>query len=162
VHARVQRLRAFGQSGPGVFSELGTNAKMSELHAALGLAMLDHLDSVLEVRRRVASAYDAALGPDRPALRRPRWHPGATRNYVYYPLLLADESRVLVVLAALEERGVNARRYFHPSLNKLPFVEGAACPVAEDAARRAICLPLHAEVSDADARAIARTVLEVI
>lgn len=157
--ARVERLRNFGQSAPGVFTELGTNAKLSELHAALGLAVLAHLDAILDRRRAVAASYDALLGPDSPALRRPTWHPDATRNHAYYPLLLADEGSVLTVLEALKLEGYLARRYFYPALNTLPYVEARACPIAEDAARRAICLPLHTEVSNADVHKIVETVL---
>jgi dTDP-4-amino-4,6-dideoxygalactose transaminase len=156
--ARVERMRNFGQSAPGVFSELGTNAKLSELHAALGLAMLEYLDSVLVARRRVAAIYDEILGGDCAGRRRPRWHPAASRNYAYYPLVLESEARVLATTRALEERGASPRRYFYPSLNLLPYVNGAACPVAEDAARRVICLPLHASIAEADARSIAHAV----
>jgi perosamine synthetase len=45
---------------------IGTNARMSELHAAVGLVELRHLHSVLAARRRIASWYDTAIG-DLPA-----------------------------------------------------------------------------------------------
>ena len=158
--ARVERLRNFGQSAPGVFTELGTNAKLSELHAALGLAVLAHYDEVSARRRAIAESYDTLLGADSSALRRPQWHPGSTRNYAYYPILLSNEARVLAVLEALKEKGVLARRYFYPALSTLPYITSRSCPIAEDAARRALCLPLHTEVTDDDARQIAGIVLD--
>jgi dTDP-4-amino-4,6-dideoxygalactose transaminase len=160
LRARVERMRNFGQSSPGVFDELGTNAKLSELHAAVGLAVLAHMTETRARRAAVAARYDAAFGHDSPRLRRPQWHPEATRNYAYYPVLLETEARVLSTAAALAEHRYLARRYFYPALNQLPYLQGStSCPVAEDAARRALCLPLHASIDDATAGRIARLVL---
>jgi len=158
---RVERLRNFGQSAPGVFAELGTNAKLSELHAAVGLVVLAHMNETRARRAATAARYDAALGGDSPTLRRPAWHPEASRNYAYYPLLLQDEARTLATIAALAEHGYQARRYFYPALHTLPYAgPSRPCPVALDAARRVLCLPLHASVGDDAAEKIAALVLE--
>jgi dTDP-4-amino-4,6-dideoxygalactose transaminase len=52
--------------------------------------------------------------------------------------------------AALLAAGVQGRRYFHPSLSTLPWVKRTPTPVADDAARRVLCLPLFHGLSDQD------------
>jgi len=42
----------------------------------------------------------------------------------------------------LLENGINARRYFYPSLNKLPYLNTENCPVSESTASRVLCLPV--------------------
>jgi dTDP-4-amino-4,6-dideoxygalactose transaminase len=156
--ARVERLRNFGQSAPGVFAELGMNAKMSEVHAAVGLSVFGHLDAIVAHRQTISEAYDRAFAAEGPRVRRPRWHAQATRNYAYYPVILESEERMLGVVEALAAGGYQARRYFAPALNTLPYVTPCKCPIAEDVAARAICLPLHTEVSEADVEVIAGVV----
>jgi dTDP-4-amino-4,6-dideoxygalactose transaminase len=156
---RVERLRNFGQSTPGTFDELGMNAKMSEMNAAVGLTVLAHLETIIARRCAITETYDAALGSDSPSLQRPTWHPDATRNHAYYPVVLESEGRTLRVVNALEGSGYQARRYFYPALSKLPYLPTQDCPVAEDIARRVLCLPLHADMAPSHARAIADLVV---
>ncbi len=157
---RVERIRNFGQSSPGSFVELGMNAKMSEMHAAVGLVVLAHMSETARRRAEVAACYDEVLGADSLQLRRPRWHPEGSRNHAYYPVLLASESDVVSALSRLADHGFQARRYFYPALTELPYLsQPAPCPVAIDAARRALCLPMHAAIDPPTARSIAETLL---
>src|SRR5690606_25242001 len=59
--ARIFYHHNFGHNGPEEFFGLGINGKMSELNAAMGLAVLPHMDAVLQRRKAVCDAYDAAL-----------------------------------------------------------------------------------------------------
>jgi dTDP-4-amino-4,6-dideoxygalactose transaminase len=57
---------------------------------------------------------------------------------------------LMSVLAALKALNIFPRRYFYPALNTLPYVDYQICPVAEDIARRVICLPLFHELRKSD------------
>jgi dTDP-4-amino-4,6-dideoxygalactose transaminase len=65
---------------------------------------------------------------------------------------------MLRVRRALGENGIHARRYFFPSLNTLPYVKGASCPVSEGVAARVLCLPLYHELPPDDVIRIAKIV----
>lgn len=69
---RMELLRAFGHIGDTHLA-LGLNAKMSELHAAMGLCLLPHLEENIRLRAEICSRYDALLAqqPSGPGLRRP-------------------------------------------------------------------------------------------
>lgn len=140
---RLRLLRSFGHVGDEHFS-LGMNAKMSEVHAAMGLAILPHMADI-KARRAAASArYDAALAGL--GLTRPSVPEGTTPNHGYYALLAESEAQREHLLRSMAAEGVHGRRYFFPSLDALPYIKGQSCPVSRDAAARALCLPLHADL----------------
>ncbi|MFZ1694633.1 MAG: DegT/DnrJ/EryC1/StrS family aminotransferase [Flavobacteriales bacterium] len=132
-------LRSFGHSGDEHFT-LGMNAKMSEVHAAMGLAVLPCMDRNIAERKALCERYDEAL--DDLPVQRPVLPEGTSWNYSYYPVLLPDAETRERVLKAMAEEGVHARRYFYPSLDALPYVQSAPCPVSRDCAARVLCLPL--------------------
>jgi dTDP-4-amino-4,6-dideoxygalactose transaminase len=144
---RMHLLRSFGHIGDEHFS-LGINAKMSEVHAAMGLAVLPHVPQLVQGRKRVCDRYDAAL--QGLPVERPVVPAGTDYNYAYYPVLLADEATRERVHAGMARASVFTRRYFFPSLNTLPYVSSPAMPVSDDAAARVLCLPLYPELTDAD------------
>nr|MBA3706425.1 DegT/DnrJ/EryC1/StrS family aminotransferase [Bacteroidota bacterium] len=56
---------------------------------------------------------------------------------------------LLKVKDHLEKNQVNTRRYFFPSLNKLPYLKiSADCPISEDISKRVLCLPFYQQLSD--------------
>ena len=145
-------LRSFGHVNDDHFS-LGMNAKMSEVHAAMGLAVLPHMPAILLERARLADAYESAMADA--AVERPVIPAGTVYNHAYFPVLLRDAKVREAVIEALAAEDVHARRYFYPSLNTLPYVEYARMPISEDMAGRAICLPFYPGLDASDARRIA-------
>ncbi|HPH92268.1 MAG TPA: DegT/DnrJ/EryC1/StrS family aminotransferase, partial [Ferruginibacter sp.] len=74
--------------------------------------------------------------------------PGTDYNFAYYPVIFNDEASLLKVMAALKEHAIVPRRYFYPSLNKLPYISnGASCTVSESTAERVLCLPLFDSIT---------------
>ena len=144
--SRLSLLRAFGHRGDTHYG-LGINAKLSELHAAMGLALLPGLAANIEGRKRVSLQYDSYL--PLPGLRKPTMRPGLSYNYSYYPVIFDDPARMERVIARLNEARIFPRRYFSPAINTLPYMpKQCSCPVAEDLAGRVICLPLYAELEE--------------
>jgi dTDP-4-amino-4,6-dideoxygalactose transaminase len=141
-----------GIAGPGI------NCKMSEVHAAMGLAVLDNIAQVL-ARRIEAFQHYKHLLEDVVSL--PQWHSAANENGAYFPMLLATHEQSERVLAALAAAGVTARRYFAPALHSLKdyqYPGMVPCPVAADYASRTLCLPLFYDLTDAEIRYVARHV----
>jgi dTDP-4-amino-4,6-dideoxygalactose transaminase len=160
VAARARSLRNFGHLDADHFGEPGINAKCSEFHAAMGLLLLPRVPDLIARRAAIAALYDRELAGLPVA--RPTAPPGTEPNHAYYPLLLPDEAGVLRLQAALAAMNVQLRRYFHPSLGTLSYVRAGALPVADDTARRVVCLPLYPDLAPADAGAIAATLRRVL
>jgi len=157
----IQLLRAGGHIGD-THIRLGTNAKLSELHAALGLCLLHKTADNIAGRKAVSAAYDALL-PER-GIRRPKLKPGLTYNYAYYPVIFDSEEITLRVVAALREKNIFPRRYFFPALNTLPYLPlpKQSCPVAECVSRRVLCLPLYAELEESAVEKIAVIIKSIV
>ncbi len=129
----------FGHNGPIAFHGVGINGKMSELSAALGLAVLPYLDEIIAARKEIADYYFANLNNSVQTI---RLREGTIWNYSYFPVVFKTEEQLLKVIQKLNEHDVNPRRYFYPSLNTLDFVNGKSCPISESLASRILCLPL--------------------
>lgn len=159
---RLGLLRAFGHRNDEHIC-LGINAKLSELHAAMGVCLLPLVPEMIEKRQKLCAAYDAALEIGvNPLVRRPRMHPGLEWNYAYYPVIFADAKDRQKALAALKAENIHPRRYFYPSLSKLPYFPSPPCPVSEDIAERVLCLPLAADMDAALVPRIAGIVLDAL
>lgn len=141
---RIEYLRNFGHASPETFHDVGTNAKVSELHAAMGLCVLPQVDRLIAQRKELVAIYDrelAGLG-----LEQPCYPAELGRNYAYYPILFADESHLLHVRSVLNTENIYPRRYFYPSLSQLNYVLASHVPKAESYASRVLCMPLWAEL----------------
>ena len=141
IEKKLYLLRSFGHIGDDYFSE-GINAKNSELHAAMGLTVLPALGHIIAQRKKVYEAYNVLLNFSN--IKKPEFDVNETYNYAYYPVIFKDEQTLLSVKEALYKNGITTRRYFYPSLNRLPFL-GAAneCPVSEDISKRVLSLPMY-------------------
>jgi dTDP-4-amino-4,6-dideoxygalactose transaminase len=139
-YERACRLINFGYEEGEVVDE-GINAKMSEFHAAMGLCMLDEIDTVLQKREEVYHRYYEAL---KDHFEMPVWKEGATRNYAYFPVLFPSEDALLKTQERLNEAGIFPRRYFYPSLDTLESGRpDGGSPISRDRARRVLCLPIY-------------------
>lgn len=163
VFERAHLMKKFGHVGEDNYLEVGTNAKLSELHAAMGLCVLPEVDGLIASRRRAAERYDDLL--EGSGLLRPRMPEGLEYNYSYYPVFFDSHAAMMSVREALIGNGIMPRRYFYPSLNTLPFLQQAgprACPISESLALRVLCLPLYAELEPRDVERVAATIREAL
>lgn len=130
----------FGHNGPLEFFGLGINAKMNELQAGMGLAVLPYVEEIISKRKGIIEQYDNQLnfsGLNKMILRE-----GTDWNYSYYPLIFEDEQILLRAQQALNLKKIYPRRYFYPSLNTLDYVDYKKMPISESISRRILCLPL--------------------
>jgi dTDP-4-amino-4,6-dideoxygalactose transaminase len=134
----------FGHYGPEVFQGVGINAKMSELQAAMGLAVFSYVKTILEARKGVVELYQNNLEN----IGVLKLREGAQWNYSYYPVLFDDATQLLTIQKLLNKEGVFPRRYFYPSLNLLPYADKKSCPISENIASRVLCLPLYHDLSE--------------
>ena len=79
----------FGHNGPLDFHGLGINAKISELQAAMGLAVFPHIEEIVKGRRRVVDAYNNGIENDE--IEKMKLRDVSGWNYSYYPVLFSSE-----------------------------------------------------------------------
>ncbi|TDP71386.1 DegT/DnrJ/EryC1/StrS family aminotransferase [Roseateles toxinivorans] len=154
---RIDQLKNFGFVDEVTVVAPGINGKMSEFNAALGLLQLRHIDRALEVREQVAQRYRAALAGVAGLQCLPAG-PSQGRNNAYFPIRVLPRYPLSRdgLYERLQESGIFARRYFYPLISSFPMYRGlpsAAAghlPLAEQAAREVLCLPMHAELDPGD------------
>jgi len=134
----------FGHKGELEFHGLGINAKMSELQAGMGLAVLPYIQEIIESRKEVVKTYDKNLNFEK--LRKLVIREGTEWNYSYYPIIFENEKQLLKVQKALNKEQIFPRRYFYPSLNTLEYVEFSEMKISEDISKRIMCLPIYKEL----------------
>ena len=157
---QMDKMKSFGHKGD-IYYGLGINGKMSELHAAMGLAVLPKVPELIEQRKIRVDLYEELLA-DSP-IQRPSIPVSTNYNYSYFPVLFKNAEKRSQVEKELEKNNVFARRYFYPSLNTLDHVEGQSeCSISEDYAQRVLCLPLYANLSLEDVTRIAKIIVSVV
>jgi perosamine synthetase len=131
---------------------LGFNYRLSDLAAALGVAQVEKLDSLLERRSRVASLYEQALAGIE-GVRTPIAGRGQERrSWFVYVVRLGEGIDRDATIARLAERGIASKAYLpcihlFPHLRELGYREGQF-PVAEAAAADSLALPFFPAMSE--------------
>ncbi len=131
----------FGHNGSLAFHGLGINGKMSEIQAAMGLAVLPYMDTILAERKKVVDYYNAHL--DFSKLKALKIRENTHWNYSYYPIVFESEERLSDIQKVLNDNNIFPRRYFYPSLNTINYTKGDSMPVSESIASKIMCLPLY-------------------
>jgi dTDP-4-amino-4,6-dideoxygalactose transaminase len=142
----------FGHNGPIDFFGLGINGKISELNAAMGLAVFPNMDEILEVRKRVVDFYNTTL--DFTKLSKLILRKDTTWNYSYYPVIFDSEEALIKIQKALNDEEIFPRRYFYPSLNTVNYVKRNEMPISESIASRILCLPLYVGLQEQELKKI--------
>jgi dTDP-4-amino-4,6-dideoxygalactose transaminase len=136
----------FGHHGPLAFHGLGINGKMSELQAAMGLAVLPYMEKIIGERKKVVDFFNDNL--DFSILRGLKIRENTEWNYSYYSVIFEREEQLLKVQKALNEEQIFPRRYFYPSLNTIEYTNGIKMPISESISSRILCLPLYVGLSE--------------
>ncbi|MGI0107082.1 DegT/DnrJ/EryC1/StrS family aminotransferase [Salinimicrobium sp. WS361] len=150
----------FGHKNATEFSGLGINAKMNELQAAMGLAVLPYVDSDITQRKVIYDFYKEAFIDTQ--LNMIKLRDGVKWNYSYFPVIFSHENELLKVQKALNKKEIFPRRYFYPSLNSLEYVQKKICLNSEDISSRILCLPLYGSLNIHQLEIITRSIEEIL
>ncbi len=142
LQEKLNRIRFFGYDNNKEIAEDGFNGKMTEIHAALGLANLNYFDGVLEDRKEKYHIYKNEISQNS-GLKFQEIKYGEV-NHSYFPVVFETEEQLLAVEKALNNKNYFPRRYFYPSLNTFKYVvKYDAMPMSESIASRILCFPLY-------------------
>ncbi len=145
---KLQMLRFFGYNDHKDVEIVGSNYKMTEVNAALGLANLKYLKEAIADRKRKYNLYKEILSC-RNDLSFQKL--SGECNCSYFPVVFRSEADLLLVQDKLLENNIVPRRYFYPSLNTYKtIVPYKKMPFSESLAERILCLPLYFNLSESD------------
>ena len=153
---KARYLINFGIENQESIPELGTNAKMNEFEAAMGLCILDEMDEILNKRKNVYERYEKDLGK---FVQFQIANRDSSKNYAYFPIILKDEEQMFRVKEALNKEEVFPRRYFYPSLDTLTYIEPKQyAPISREISTRILTLPIYPKLEKGDQDMIIRIV----
>lgn len=164
LYEKIKKMRNFGLEPNGDCLFPGTNAKLSEFHAAMGLTLLDIVDDEIYKRKQVYDCYQAHLSNIK-GLKLLNLDSNSKQNYIYMPILIEEDfpkSRNILI-KELNENNIYPRVYFHPLMNDLTcYNKGFKTyfPNAKYVSERILVLPLYAELSLNDVDMICKVILK--
>ena len=144
---KARALINFGIQNTGLIIEHGTNAKMNEFEAAMGLCMLD---SMPELFRKVEIIYKLYKEELQELVILPKRNGDTISHSNFFPIILESEKQLKKVEKALNTEKISPKRYFYPSLESLPWIKQKKyCSIARDISSRILCLPFYVELERA-------------
>lgn len=161
----INSMKNFGIEDEIHIPETGINAKMSEVHAALGLLQLEHFETNYRRRKALADIYFEALATV-PGIRLLKSTPHHRPNFAFFPILLEDTFPLTrdQLYDKLARHNINTRRYFFPLLSELPMYRDypsanpTNLPVATEISTRVLCLPIYSDLSPETVMYICETI----
>lgn len=156
MYEKIKKMINFGIENEGQINHLGINAKMNEFQAAMGLCMLDDIDTVISKRKTIYDYYKCNLLSE---FSFQKLNDNFTYNYCYFPIVFDSENKLKIIAGQLNEEGIYPRRYFYPSLETLPYIEDSKIMKnSNDISKRILCLPLYDSIELNDVKRIIKII----
>ncbi|OGO03618.1 MAG: aminotransferase DegT [Chloroflexi bacterium RBG_13_53_26] len=169
IAERARRLKdqAYSPAMRFLHTDLGFNYRMTNIQAAIGLAQLENIDVFVDLRRKNAFSYNAALG-HLPGITLPPEKEWARSVYWMYSILIGDDFGVgrNELMQRLKEKGIDTRPFFipmhmQPAFLTMGLFKEESYPIAEDLSRRGLYLPSGSGLRDEDLNYVCRSIREI-
>ena len=148
----LKELKNFGMKTSEIIDEIGTNAKMNEFSAAMGICNLKIIHKEIEKRHLVVDQYRELLDGVE-GIQLNRTQDGVETNYAYFPITIDEEKCGISrdeLLRILEENNIMARKYFYPLTNTFECFHGKfnadLTPNAKKISNSVLTLPLYPDL----------------
>lgn len=144
-------LKNYGIKNEESVINIGTNAKMNEFQAAMGICNLHHIEEEIQKRKTVVERYMDNLEKIK-GIKLPKPQQGVKSNYAYFPILF-EKFRLTrdQLQEELKKNNIYSRKYFYPLTNQFGCYDGKysnyKIPVAEYVSGRILTLPLYADMT---------------
>ncbi len=157
---KVELLKNYGITGPETIDEIGTNGKMSEFQAAMGIASIKYIESIIQKRKQLTLKYREELSKI-PGIKLYEENDLVSYNYAYMPILI-DEKLYGInrdeLYEALKAEGIYSRKYFYPLTCDVNCYKNRFCeadiPVARYVSNRILTLPLYPDLTEDEQKCI--------
>lgn len=160
--ARMRLMKNFGFAGYDKVIYIGTNGKMSEISAAMGLTGLESLDDFIQINKRNYYAYQREL-MGLPGVSMVRYDEQENCNYQYIVLEIDENVTAIsrdTIMGILHAENILARRYFYPGCHRMePYRSffphsGLLLPETERLARRILLMPTGTGIDQGQINAV--------
>jgi len=147
---RVRLMKNFGFNGPDNIIYVGTNGKMTEFSAIMGLTSLEEIDKIIAINKRNYLAYKKGL-ENIPGVKLLQYNENEKCNYQYIVLEVEDRDDLLKVLV---DNNIIARKYFYPGCHRMePYKSyfpnaGLLLPETERMVTRTLVLPTGSSIDE--------------
>ena len=158
IASSIRLLRNHGMGERYQYESLGYNLRMSNLHAAIGVAQIPKLEGFIDKRRQNAATLSSALGelvvtPSEPI----------NGRHVYNQFTVRIPNGRGTLADRLRENGIGSGIYYPSPLSELPHVADAGSyPEAKRACNEVISLPVHPGLSNDDLSKIIEVVSSLV
>lgn len=153
---KIRMLADHGRTEKYVHELLGLNFRMSEIHAAIGVEQLRHIEEWNDRRRQIASKYNRLL--DDLDLVTPVEKEWAKHVYYMYVIRLKDRDRLA---SYLSEKGIQTGIHYPVPLHRQPCVQSDIhLPVTEEYVDDILSLPIHPQLTDVEVEYVASSIRE--
>ena len=159
---RIRGMRNFGFTGMDKVSHVGTNGKMSEISAAMGLTSLESMDKFVETNYRNYQLYSRHLSGV-PGVILIQFDPNEKNNYQYIVMEIDQNAYGIdrdMLVKILHAENILARRYFYPGCHQMePYRSyfpnaGLVLPETEKLTQKVLQLPTGTSVGEAEVKCI--------
>ena len=167
---KIRLMKNFGFSGEDHVTFLGTNGKMTEIAAAMGLTGLESLPAIIETNKRNYLLYRSELA-HLPGVRMVLYNEGESNNFQYIVLEIDERAAGIgrdALIQVLRAENVLARRYFYPGCHRMePYRSlfphaGLLLKHTEEICEKVLVLPTGTSISSADIKTICRIIRTVL
>lgn len=163
LESKIAALRNFGMTAPESVDMVGTNAKMNEFQAAMGLCNLKYINENIAERKLAEETYRARL-QDVSGIKLSPVQDGVTQNYAYFPVVFDGYKLTRDEIAQkLSENGIFARKYFYPITNEFYCYKGkykGDTPIAKAISEKVLTLPMYAGLTEDEVNMICDIILK--
>jgi perosamine synthetase len=159
---RLRFLKGQGQA-PGRrywHIELGFNYRMTNICAAIGLAQVERLSSILARKRAIAELYKRLLS--RAPVTFKKRSPETKSGEWLVSVLVPEGVDRDVVMELMEGDGIEARPVFHCAHEMPMYAAGECFPVAERISHRGISLPSYPQMTDDDVQRVVASLCDAL
>ena len=148
---KLELIKYYGMESSEDITYIGSNLKMNEFQAAMGLCNLPLLNQEIAQRKAIAHKYGEELSKI-DGIKVPSFKPNIEYNYSYFPILInhptisRDEA-----FDYLKEKGINAKKYFYPLVTDYACYKGKYeenLPVSRMISEQVLCLPLYGDMTE--------------
>lgn len=165
IRENMHSLKNFGIKTEECVDEIGTNAKMDEFRAAMGICNLRNIDGCIASRGAAVQRYNERLSEVK-GIKLMSEQPDVTPNYAYYAVCFEPsefgETRD-DVYERLKSNDIFARKYFYPAINEMDCYRSMhpeVTPVAAEVSRKILTLPMYAELTVEDVDRICDVIIK--
>ncbi len=165
---RIDYLKNFGFADEITVVAPGINSKMDEIRSAYGLLNLKKVDVAIEKRHQIALQYRRYLS-EISGIKIMEDIPGVRHNYSYFPIFVDEEKYGMTrdeLYFKMKKNNILGRRYFYPLIStfsayrSLPSAMPENLPFAHKIANQVICLPIYADLAQADIERVINCVVK--